>query len=860
MSVVSPAPSNQEHALTLDSMEYEDESKDVNESENENENENETEHGGRFDRQIDSAASSESDDDDDDGDLKSSSALQNDSNQENIEAEPQDPKTKWKLEYRRKLRVKMAASLGFTAEAPRMDALDNASVVSFLSRCITKIRLKNGKIIDYSPVALKNLVESWLQVVRVRDTQEIPRFVLRLFGDKTSRTELRERYHQYAKALDAIQQQLASTGLINNKGSDGSAYWTNSMQTIRKNLDNFYIHRLNQIDIIQGDKINLNSSIHELATLDPLSEVQQTRVSEAETGYSDAALLHDQVVQLAQRERLIRIEGRVYEPIYSPEGHFTRCYRLWNKTGVILSWIMSLIKNKSDTPELYGQMMARNAWRQLESTLKNDCDERFPVREESRYWYGFRNGLYHTETDTFYAYDSIEFQHLPETIVGCQYFDQVFDNDEYEYVIQNHPEGWFGLKAPELDRIPAVQKWSVEEAKWWYVGGGRMLYPSNYKEKWQRMWFHMGKAGTGKTTTLRFWMAFLPPNRIGLINQVVEKVFTLQGLLHTWAWFALDVGAGWQMDQKTWNRIVEGGVLDIFIKGCGPQRVHWDQHGAACANSWIDWLDINGEFDRRMFPHIYNVFPTTQEGQPSLVENMIKNNMGVSLKKSNCGYLWAVEQFGERLLTKDNMPAAVVANLTEMTKNTNPLLAFVNDASSIVLKPGYWMDKSQFLKAFALFMRQKRLHQKNIPAPDSSAFNGVLQVARCSIETDVQKLPWIEGKSKGTKPVPSGGPWVVGCCLVNQEQFQPNVPEDFQIQPHHQQPQVYVSRGNERGNDGTSRGQDDRRQSRYSTFAAQNSSNFSHNSSNNSPHGHAQNPNGANRTNIQTLRGKGSIR
>lgn len=56
--------------------------------------------------------------------------------------------------------------------------------------------------------------------------------------------------------------------------------------------------------------------------------------------------------------------------------------------------------------------------------------------------------------------------------------------------------------------------------------------------------------------------------------------------------------------------MVEGGYMDIFIKKEDPKRVMWDKHGAACANDWIPWPDLNGEFMRRMLPLHYREFPT----------------------------------------------------------------------------------------------------------------------------------------------------------------------------------------------------------------------------------------------------------
>lgn len=132
--------------------------------------------------------------------------------------------------------------------------------------------------------------------------------------------------------------------------------------------------------------------------------------------------------------------------------------------------------------------------------LKKNKDTRFPVKEESRFVSGWRNGLYDigtfstsncrfaassltslpiffigTDKNRFYPYESLAFKHLPDSLIGCMFTDQVFDNAAYEYTIQR--KGWQGLETPELDAIPKVQRWDPDQALWWYAGVARMLYP-----------------------------------------------------------------------------------------------------------------------------------------------------------------------------------------------------------------------------------------------------------------------------------------------------------------------------------------------------------------------------------------------
>jgi hypothetical protein len=64
-------------------------------------------------------------------------------------------------------------------------------------------------------------------------------------------------------------------------------------------------------------------------------------------------------------------------------------------------------------------------------------------------------------------------------------------------------------------------------------------------ESWQRTTFFVGVSGSGKGTTAGIIMSYLPLHRVGLIENVVEPIFTLQGLQGRWHTFALDLAGSW---------------------------------------------------------------------------------------------------------------------------------------------------------------------------------------------------------------------------------------------------------------------------------------------------------------------------
>jgi hypothetical protein len=348
------------------------------------------------------------------------------------------------------------------------------------------------------------------------------------------------------------------------------------------------------------------------------------------------------------------------------------------------------------------------------------------------------------------------------------------------------------LDAPEIDCVPQVQKWPAEEAKWWYAGGGRMLFPAGLKENWQVMWFHKGKAGTGKSTSLKFWMAFYPLHRIGMIANMTEKQFGLQALRRAWGWFAPDVNEFWRMDQKTWNDLVDAGLVPVAVKREEAENHKLRIHGAACSNSFLGYNELNGELLRRLVAHFYNVYPR-QNIKSNLDERMIKNSLCISLKKIVCAYLDKTKQYGDRVLANPNLtetvlPSSMVDNLKEICRHANPLLGFMH-SHEVVLNPDYFTEQHIVRKSFTdYFVRTNRGGNKKTPSFSADMWKSILDLVGCREETNPNKLPW-KSYSKGEKPNSTSKIWIVGCSIKRFEKYQVNLPPDFQEAKEDQQQQ-----------------------------------------------------------------------
>ncbi len=252
-------------------------------------------------------------------------------------------------------------------------------------------------------------------------------------------------------------------------------------------------------------------------------------------------------------------------------------------------------------------------------------------------------GVYNIDEDRWYAAGSIAFRNIPTSVIACMYHDSDFENDKYEWYVHNSPNGWMDIPVPPMDRVCETQNWSQTEKEWWFCAGGRMLFPANSKEQWAKCWCCLGVAGTGKSTSLRFWATFVPQGKIGVINNRCERVFVLQSLERTWVWMGMDIKEDWSIDPTLWQTMVDGNLLSISRKGLEAKIMDFPQHGAIASNRIMNWQDINGQVIRRLFVHMFRKPPVYSDGE-DLVKSLdrfrgaavLAKKMEVALSERKC--------------------------------------------------------------------------------------------------------------------------------------------------------------------------------------------------------------------------------
>lgn len=600
------------------------------------------------------------------------------------------------------------------------------------------------------------------------DNKRIDDVVKKLFSGEslTTSQHIQEQHAALRSALESLKQTMETKRMFQDQRGNQRR---ERLDCVLKNLDNLYVRKLNEIDLHTANKMQLSSRIQTICSVRPSIEAQQAAMEDAKAKYSSHANVLEAILDKIATLGIVRINGQAYEPIYTDTHQFTYTYKIWGRNdGEIEDLVMFCVYPKEENPELWGAIFDKpGIWQSISRIIQKDYDTRFPIKIPQREYRSWRNGIYDSEKDRFYPWDSPVIKNMPD-LVCCMYIDQEFKNDEYEYIIQKH--GWRALDTPEMDAICKVQEWSQDECDWWYACLGRMMYPLGKHDNWDRVVYHMGRAGCGKSRSILFWTSYYPPEKVGVLNDNCEKVFGLEPLENTWAWTAFDVGTWQGMNQKQWNLMAEGGLLPIARKRKTAKTKQFDQPGMFASNQPLMWRDTNGEIVRRLFPFFYSKHPG--KGNTKLTEDFRKYRLAISLKKICCAYREKYEKYGSQSLGDHNLPSIIMRNLQVIQRATNPLLSFLHDPV-VILNKNYYTEFPLFKKSFGEFTTRCNLRNRMLTS-DESLLQHTLESAGCSLISDPKDLPGPPAKPGMTKAMT----WVRGMCMVELEYAQHHCPPE----------------------------------------------------------------------------------
>jgi hypothetical protein len=415
----------------------------------------------------------------------------------------------------------------------------------------------------------------------------------------------------------------------------------------------------------------------------------------------------------AFRQKLQKIEGDLYEPIYR-EGVFVHAYArrceikdfVWTSLHPQANnenWIQCLLERPS-TPQ------------QCINVLTHAKSEYLPTLVRNSNIHAFLNGLFVLPLNAFYWFAKEAGRrwvgNLKGNLCAVLFHEQLFHEDEMEHEMRGGVDGGYSYKRiqlPVVHQILSTQKFSLEERFWIVAMFGRLLFPVNTYDSWGVMPFLLGLAGTGKGTFFEMVMGLFDQRDVGIVNNTLQRTFPLDGLEHKKVCFGMDIDEHLQLDQATWQSMVVGEEVAIIRKNKTPLIQRWNSQLAMAGNRLLPYEDTGGNVVRRLC--IIEFVEMVPKCDPNLKKKG-KGQMDRLLKVFVSAYLDKAAEHGKNGL-KEVLPVKFIQSERKALLELNALSAFLNEFCDVDMQ-----RTNTFVQPFAAFNREYRDYcKRNSIAP-----------------------------------------------------------------------------------------------------------------------------------------------
>ena len=334
--------------------------------------------------------------------------------------------------------------------------------------------------------------------------------------------------------------------------------------------------------------------------------------------------------------------------------------------------------------------------------LKKVSDPRYPDLKKDRHVFSFRNGVYISKykkdefgnwRDYFYRYG--DKPALPSAVVACKYFDLDFNNFDEE----SKKPGWdwyTDIPTPNFQKIIDYQYCDeedyVEICKWLYILIGKMIYPLRELDKWQILPFLLGQAGSGKSTITNVIRDIFDTNDVGTIENRSEQLFGLSEVQGKNIYILAEVKRNFDIDQAMFQKMISGEDVSLPRKYKSPIKVTWSMPGFMCANEVPGFGDSSGSISRRLLVFKYVKRVMDDMTDPDL-EDKLKNEMALLIKKFNCAYLDATNKYRHKDIWHV-VPKYFQKTKEALGQETNPMKHFLSSGKIEYGKDLYVHEKT----------------------------------------------------------------------------------------------------------------------------------------------------------------------
>lgn len=418
-----------------------------------------------------------------------------------------------------------------------------------------------------------------------------------------------------------------------------------------------------------------------------------------------------------------KVNDECWVQIQSSEGFYTQA---WQSAMPLKDFVYKKVQKEMDLEQWLNMTNPKDNADNVIRHLIASQESEFRSITVDRHKWSYDDGIYHTETDTFWPYDersdweeqAVKIQEYRRSngwgddykvtppsseFMSVKYFDRPF-----RFRITPETEAAFdprSIELVEMDKVLDAQHLDEKTKLCVLMMLARLFFKVGEKDRWQVILFIKGVAASGKSTLAKLIRAMYPSTMVSTLASNVEQKFGLSAIYKSLICICAEVRHDFGLDQADWQSAATGEEVSIAIKNKTAFSHLWDTPFFFLGNEVPNYKNASGSVDRRIFMVEFN--HKVQGSDPQLFDKLIEN-IDLFHRKSVSLYLEAVRNFGHKDIwsqTPKLLPDQIYDFKNNMRRAVDCLYNFLH-TERFEYHPTYRMVLKDFKEMYSTFRRE----------------------------------------------------------------------------------------------------------------------------------------------------------
>ena len=425
------------------------------------------------------------------------------------------------------------------------------------------------------------------------------------------------------------------------------------------------------------------------------------------------------------------LEGNLYEPFYTADGHFTYHYRPYSS---IKEFLYAEVHRDNDTFDWL--TATRSCEHEVVNYITHCCEPTLPVIQFNRHIFSFRNGVFDAEDNRFHPYVVLEIpaenrpvvdslcpaipkppklesiytqtQRDVRGVLHCgifcsagvadKYFHWDFDEDPYDDPMD------IPIK---LDKILVDQKFDTEVQRWLYASLGRVVFAVGDRDRDTYCVYIRGIAGSGKSLILQQIRHLWSAQHVGMRQATARATFDKEHLLGKYVVLCPETDNKLTMTLTDFNSMVAGEEIAADIRYAKSVVAPWSAQLIFAGNNGLPAHWKGSGIERRILMWRFNEYIVNSD---SGLSDQLQFDAHNFLKKIiGCYFQIRARQQNKGLWTENTLPKYFWDQRNILTQENNSIAAFVLDTEKMELGDQKSITMASFKSAYIAYCEENKL-------------------------------------------------------------------------------------------------------------------------------------------------------